>query len=474
MTSTTAVYGIIKELQAVSGSNAKKAILAANKGNPELTRFLSLAYDTRHNWYQTDLPKKVDGGGVFGMFSQPKTFWDVANELFAKLPNRAVSGNEALHLLQESVNMLSEEDVELLTYMIKRDIRAGTGAKTIASVFEDLFPVWNYMRCETNKPKYREALNWKRGVFSQIKADGMFGHLFNNGDLYSREGTPIPTTGPAFAKLREALNEMSKVSPEFDFKLDGELLVKNTISGEILPRAIGNGIFNQWVKTGIWENSTQIAVYQAWDMISVGEYKTGAANDDYAERFEDLSYCIQQVTGHGIELIESKRLGSYAEVLEHYREVLQRKLEGLVVKCPDGLWKDGTSQKQIKIKAECDVELEIVRFNPGEGKYADTWGSITMKSSDDLLRVNIGASGFKWDKHLEINEMKEQMGGSIMTVRFNDIQFATKENAYHSLFLPRYIDSRTDKRVADSFPHIVAQFRAILGLADLPLAQLAS
>uniref|UniRef100_A0AAU6W402 DNA ligase n=1 Tax=Pseudomonas phage Cygsa01 TaxID=3138529 RepID=A0AAU6W402_9VIRU len=468
MTSTTAVYGIIKELQAVSGSNAKKAILAANKDNPELTRYLSLAYDTRHNWYQTDLPKKAEGGGVFGMFAQPKTFWEVANELYAKLPNRAVSGNEALHLLQESVNMMSEEDIELLTYMIKRDIRAGTGAKTIASVFEGLFPVWHYMRCETNKPKYREALLWARGVFSQIKADGMFGHLFNNGDLFSREGTPIPTTGPAFAKLREALAEMSKVSPEIDFKLDGELLVKNTISGEILPREVGNGIFNQWAKTGVWDNSTQIAVYHTWDMISVGEYKTGAANDQYEERFEDLSYCLDQVTGGGIELIESKRCFSYEEVIDHYRVVLARKLEGLVVKCPSGLWKDGTSQKQIKVKPEVDIELEIVRFNPGEGKYANTWGSVTMKSSDDLLRVNIGASGFTWDKHMDINLIKDQLPGTIWTVRFNNIMFATKENAYHSLFLPRYIDTRTDKKVADTFPQIVAQFRAKLGLSDLP------
>lgn len=464
MSSTTAVYGIIKELQAVSGSNAKKAILAANIANPELKRFLSLTYDTTHNWYQTDIPKKVAGGGVFGVFSQPKTFWEVANELADKLPTRAVSGNEALHLLQESVNLLSDEDIELLGYMIKRDIRAGAGAKTIESVFEGLFPLWPYMRCETNKPKYRDALDWARGVFSQVKADGMFGHLFNDGGMFSREGTPIPTTGPAFAAIREALNQMSKVSPHIDFKLDGELLVKNTISGEILPREIGNGIFNQWAKTGVWDNSTQIAVYHAWDIVSVGEYKTGAANDDYAERFDDLSYCVQRVTSGGVELIETERHTTFEAVLEHYGRVLARGLEGLVIKCPSGLWKDGTSQKQIKIKPEVDVELELVRFNPGEGKYANTWGSATMKSSDDLLRVNIGASGFTWEKHLQIDAIKDTLPGVIWTVRFTTIMFATKENAYHSLFLPRYIDVRTDKREADTFPQIVAQYRAKLGL----------
>lgn len=469
MASTTAVYDVIKKLQSAKGSNAKKAILTEAKDIPEVARFLQLTYDTTHNWYQTDLPAKSQGG-VFAMFQENKTFWQVANELYEKLPVRAVSGNEALHLLQESVNALSEEDLELLTYMIKRDIRAGAGPKTIESVFEGLFPVWHYMRCETNKPKYREALNWVRGVFSQVKADGMFGHLFHDGGLFSREGTPIPTTGAPFAAIREALNQMAKVSPHVEFKLDGELLVLNTLTGELLPREVGNGIFNQWAKTGVWDTPTNIAVYQAWDIVSVGEYKTGAANDDYAERFEDLQYCVQQVTGKGVSLIETERHTSFEGVLEHYRRTLARGLEGLVIKCPDGLWKDGTSTKQLKIKPEVDVELEVVCFNPGEGKYANTWGSATLKSSDGLLRVNVGASSFTWDKHLEINATKDSAPGSIWTVRFNNIMFATKEGGLHSLFLPRYIDSRSDKRVADTFPQIVAQFRAKLGLDQLPEA----
>jgi len=464
MSSTTGVYAVIKELQELKGSNAKKALLEKHIDNPELKRYLELTYHTGHNWFQTGLPEKTAGGGVFSMFAQPKTFWDVANELFAKLPNRAVSGNEALYLLQESVNALGDEDNELLTYMIKRDIRAGAGPKTIESVFEGLFPVWHYMRCETNKPQYREKLNWERGVFSQLKADGMFGHLFNDGGLFSREGTPIPTTGAPFAAVREAINQMSKVSPVIDFKLDGELLVKSLSTGEILPREVGNGIFNQWAKTGVWDNPTLIAVYQAWDMVSVGEYKTGAANDKYDERFEDLSYCIDQVTGSGVTLIESKRCRNFEEVLAHYAEVLARKLEGLVIKCPDGLWKDGTSQKQLKVKPEVDIELRVESFNKGEGKYADTFGSITMVSECGQLRVNIGASGFTWERHLEINADKANLIGSIFTVRFNNIMFPSKAGGLYSLFLPRYIDRRTDKKVADTVWQIIDQFNSKLGL----------
>ena len=468
MPSTTAVYDIIKSLQAAKGLNAKKAILAENAHIPELPRFLKMTYDTHHNWYQTDIPAK-QAGGVFSMFAQNKTFWDVANELFAKLPTRAATGNEALHLLTESVNSLCDEDVELLGYMIRRDIRAGAGPKTIVSVFDGLFPVWHYMRCETNKPQYREKLNWGKGVFSQVKADGMFAHgIYEDGEvtLWSREGNQTPCVGEPFRLIRAAFAEMKGGAPAKDFKTDGELLVMNIHSGVVLEREVGNGILNQWCQTGVWDDSNLVAVYDAWDIISLGEYRAGESATPYSERYKTLEAAISLNTGKGVRLIETEICFSFPEVLKHYRKVLRRGLEGLVIKCPDAPWKDGTSQKQLKIKPEVDVELRIKAYNPGEGKYADTFGSITCESECGRVRVNVGASSMSWLRHLEFWEHRDEFLEGIMTVRFTSILRNKKEGEVHSLFLPRYVDRRTDKRVADTFEQIVEQYNTKLGLND--------
>ncbi len=470
MSSTTSVYGIIKQLQEAKGGNAKKAVLEQHSQNIEFCRYLSFTYHTGHNWFQTDIPaKQANSTSVFNMFNEPRTFWCVAEELYSKLTTRAATGHAALHLLQAAVNDLSDEDVEILGYMIKRDIRAGVGPKTINSVIPGLFPVWHYMRCETNKDKYRAKLAWDKGVFSQIKADGMFGHLFSDESLFSREGERIPTNGAHFAKLIESLNHMKSVDPfAGEFKLDGEILVKNLVTGKLLPREEGNGLINGWKLKGQWDDPALYVVYEAWDIISMGEYATGGSVEPYEERFDDLNFCIERVVqagSTGIVLCPTKRVTTYAEVLEHYLEVVQAGYEGLVIKCPTAKWKDGTSTLQLKIKPECDVDLVIHSFNPGEGKYANTFGSITCMSECGTMKVNIGASSLTWALHLEFFASKDYLIGQIVTVKFTSLLPAKKEGALHSLFLPRFVELRSDKGEGDTWERIVEQYQATLGVA---------
>ena len=83
-----------------------------------------------------------------------------------------------------------------------------------------------------------------------------------------------------------------------------------------------------------------------------------------------------------------------------------------------------------------------------------------MQSSDGLLEV--GVTGLKDEMRKNLWDMKDQLiaGEAIVSVRFNDIMKPKKEGELHSLFLPRFIELRLDKKEPDSLERVIEQFEA--------------
>jgi DNA ligase-1 len=138
--------------------------------------------------------------------------------------------------------------------------------------------------------------------------------------------------------------------------------------------------------------------------------------------------------------------------------------EGTIIKDGVAIWRDGTSKQQVKLKLEAECDLVIVGFTEGNGKNKATFGSIRAQTSDGLLEV--GVSGFKDKKQKgmptrsEINDMRKELLGTIMTVKFNDIMYPSEDGKLYSLFLPRYAEFRRDKTTADSLERVIEQYEA--------------
>ena len=127
--------------------------------------------------------------------------------------------------------------------------------------------------------------------------------------------------------------------------------------------------------------------------------------------------------------------------------MLSRGKEGVVLKNPTAIWRDGTSKEQVKLKLELDCDLKVIGFEEGEGKFAGTLSSLLCESSDKMLCTSV--SGFNDKMRKEIWENRSDYLDKIVTVRFNDIM--QKEGEVASLFLPRFVEFRDDKILADSF-----------------------
>src|ERR1700741_1266906 len=102
------LYEIIKSLQAASGSNAKQAILEANRTDKLLQYYLWATYDPALSYYITKLPD-VKGWTGNQEFDVMDIDWVVTN-----LAKRTVTGHEAVACFGGHLSALNQESIELM------------------------------------------------------------------------------------------------------------------------------------------------------------------------------------------------------------------------------------------------------------------------------------------------------------------------------------------------------------------------
>jgi DNA ligase-1 len=338
---------------------------------------------------------------------------------------------------------------ELYSRIIKRDLRAGFSVSTINKVFGKILKEAPYMRCSLLSKVDTSGWDWVAGVFSQTKMDGMFCNLsvIDNETVVmsSRQGTEFPIEG--FVDLVEHTLEFV----EAGYQYHGELVVIDP-KGAVLPREIGNGILNSVLKGGVIP-AGHYPKFIIWDMVHINVI-SGAVpcKVSYRERLQQLMMTNQS---ESFEVSKTRIIYSLDEAYQHYQELLAEGQEGSIIKNPNMLWRDGTSKEQLKLKLEFEVDLKIVGFTQGNGKNANTFGSISMESSDGLLKVDV--SGMSDDLRMYAHLHRDDLLDTIATVKANDI---TKSSPA-SLYLPRLVDFRSfEKSEADSFERIVEQLEA--------------
>jgi hypothetical protein len=246
--------------------------------------------------------------------------------------------------------------------------------------------------------------------------------------------------------------------------IDGELVVVDE-NGKLLSRKIGNGIINKAIKGTITPEEAKMVRAQIWDIIPIMEFKKGISNWSYEARFRSLSSAVKTVSeNHNRSvnklainsqlkfwMIPSKVVNSLPEAVAHFEELLASGEEGTILKNYCGLWEDTRSKHLVKFKAEKDADLEVIGYNPGEGKFVGQIGSLICASSDRKVEVSI--SGFSDALRLEITKDIGDWIGSIVTVLYNE-RITSQQRDVDSLFLPRFAERRSDKSVANSSKEI--------------------
>lgn len=438
------IYDAIEKIANTSSKNEKLALVKGYAVDGIFRSVLVCAYDPFRTYGIAAIPtKQYSGDSVFDALT-----W----VLLDRLASRDLTGNNARHMVQQEINRLNDESSELFRRILKKDLRAGFSASTINKAVSGLIPKPPYMRCCLPKDTDLSKFDWKTGVISQEKADGMFANINYEDEglvsITSRQGSPFPSE--PFADLMNEVEE--RLAPGAQYH--GELLVRK--GGKILPREQSNGVLNSILKGGQFEEDEH-PIYQVWDGIPLDAVVTKGKHETYySARLKILVRLLNKVVGDLVTIVPTRIVHSLEDAYKHYSELLKKGKEGTVIKDPRAIWRDGTSKSQCKLKLEVDVDLLVVGFLPGEGKNASTFGSVLTQSADGLLEVAV--SGFTDSARQEIHAKSADVIGTIMTVKANSIMRPAKEGDKHSLFLPRYVEFRTDKTEADTLQRVIDQF----------------
>jgi len=193
--------------------------------------------------------------------------------------------------------------------------------------------------------------------------------------------------------------------------------------------------------------------FTIWDIITVDEYNYSLSNEIYYTRFfTRLGKLFEEYQFTKISPVEYKVVSTFEEAFKHFKEALDRGLEGTILKSMDAIWKHGKHNWQIKMKLEMTVELEIVEGQYGKAgtKNENVISSLICKSSDGL--VNTRTSNMKEHEMDYFTENVDDLAGRIITAKCCGL--SSNSEGEYALLHPVFIEERTDKDTADSLETI--------------------
>lgn len=427
------VNEILDALKATSSRNEKLKIMRDNDSNGVLKSVFMYAYDPRKKYFLKQLDHvHAPGSNVLSS--------ELISSIFDPLANREVTGHAARDHFVKMTEDLTQAHYEIAKAILDRDLDVGCTVSTMNKVWKNAIYVQPYMRCCLPTDVDLDGLDWANGLIIQLKEDGMWAEI-NSEYTTSRSGNLF------YDEYTDAIRQEAVANGLGNRKLNGEFLIEQ--DGVILPREEGNGIINSISQGGVLDGSMKL-VYSVWD-ITTGE----GDKTPYEKRLENLKQFVSTMST--VRLIESEVVYSKAEAWSFYRKQLAKNKEGAVLKTRTGLCKNGTSKDQIKMKVTAELDLKIVGFNKGNGKFAATFGSIQLESSDGKLSCSV--SGIPDKLRAKIHAERNALMGTIATIKANGIMYNEPQN---SLFLCRFSELRTDKTEADSMEQIEAIFKSLI------------
>jgi DNA ligase-1 len=360
-------------------------------------------------------------------------------KLLDEIRLRHLTGNDARQAVLAHLHNLDKYSQDIFMCMLLKDLRLGVNSKTIEKCIPGLIPVFPYMRCALPKDIDIEGINWEQGVIVQEKLDGAFVNInvtLNGLEIYTRNGNAYGTD-----KLLELRAELAALPAGFQYH--GELLATDQ-DGTILPRKTSNGILNSVLKGSHLGGNVVVVI---WDAISLDQVRSrGRYNLQYRYRLDGLSALLP--LGHYVRLVKTEWVYSYEAAVEIAKQYQDAGGEGAVIKLPKGAWMDGTSNEQIKLKKIQEADLRIVALIPGKGKYVGMTGAFECVSEDGELSVRVRVKDDKMAEDANADYLHK-----IIAVQYNE-KIVNKQTGTHSLFLPRMVEIRFDKDVADTLEQI--------------------
>jgi DNA ligase-1 len=238
------------------------------------------------------------------------------------------------------------------------------------------------------------------------------------------------------AELVKILHGSNTITDVF---FDGELtdLNRKSVSGKV----------TQILKGTAPDNIDKEFIFNVFDIEKSEVLKLGKGTIPFTKRRQELEFLSSFLSPTGpVKLARQWVVDSFEETQSIYGLIISMGGEGVILKPGDHVYECKRSKSWVKLKQIQDCDLEITGWYPGEGKREGFIGGFICTDASRTLEVKIG-SGFT-DLDLKTLSLNPDLWiGKVAAVQFNEP--ITDKFGNRSLFLPRFIEIRTDKNQAD-------------------------
>lgn len=409
------IFTLIEAIAATSSKTGKQELIEKYSDDKDFLRVLRYALDPFKTYGIAKMPPIGTLGGEGRCFGHGT--WALLDDL----ASRELSGNAAKDAVSIELSALSTSSRQLLWRIITKDLRAGFSESTVNKAISGLVPTFDCMLAHKFEPK--RIKKWP--MVAEPKLDGVRVLAFVQGTdvkFFSRSGKEFATFDHLKVPLSDAAEYLRKHHGFTDVVFDGEVV---------------SGSFNKTVSEVRKKDEQAVdAEFHVFDVLTADLFRGLTYRPVYHERRKFVEGAAEYVKGAGVKAIPRYLVSSEHEIHNLYESVRARGLEGLIIKDPAAIYERKRSHAWMKIKAEESVDVEIVGFEEGTGKYEGMLGALIV--DHEGVRVNVGTglsdsqrSSFWDDQHLLV--------GRLCEVQYHEI---TPDG---SLRHPRFIRFRDDK-----------------------------
>jgi DNA ligase-1 len=413
------VINILNQIKETSSRNDKEQILKDNKDNDLLKDVLKFLYN----------PFVVTGVST-KKINKKVTYTDRNREIYNiyDLMNYLKKNNSGrdcdLEQIQVYIDHVKYNEKEFIKQFVTKSLKIGLTSNTLNKVYgKGFIPNFGCMLAE----KFTKHENKINGEFIITpKLDGLrMLTVFEDGDIkfFSRTGQLIDGLDDIKEDSQILNSAFDTVIP--DFILDGELIA---INDENLNSA---DLFRKTMKLGRKDGIKKGLEYHVFDMIDLTRFKDGFSDEECKARKQFLSNIVKNVNSKLIKEVPILYQGNDKTVIPKLlEEVLKDGKEGLMLNIANAPYECKRTKNLLKIKTMQTVDLEIVGFEEGTGKYEGMLGSIVVDYKG--FKVNVG-SGFTNEDRIDIWNNKDEYMGRIVEVSY--FEESTNQNDDDSLSL---------------------------------------
>jgi DNA ligase-1 len=309
--------------------------------------------------------------------------------LLKMLHTREISGYDAQVLVNTHTKELTKRSSLLFQRILKKDLRMGTGIKSINKAFPGLIPTHDVMKA---KPHF-EIHRVRYPCFGSPKIDGVRSK-FKRGKFYSRNGHE-------YVGLEHLQSELSEITEE----IDGELVVPN------VSFQVGSG----WIRS---DDPTPDAEFRIIELPTI--------KDSLATRITMMADLVFD----GIWCVPRTTLSSETEIYDYYVECRRSGYEGAIITPYDYEYTGTRSWNWMKLKPLETYDAKVIDIYEGKGKYVGQMGGAIVMFHGKPNKVGSGWSDNQrkafWEKPMaliskmiEVHYMEKTDDGNMRHSRFH-------------------------------------------------------